>query len=266
MVITDRLLRGIVWFGLGIACVPSLCAAPTVNPKYAGAWIENQSKRQIGSPAPLRFRETNGQLEELRGPVEKPLVQAVKFGTPAYAIDGSKNTIEWKKKDETHFERRIYQSGKLLATRHIEISADGKTMTEVTERSPADIDTLTLKRTSGTKGLAGTWSATSFKNNSPARLTIEVSAAGLKTTDDRGVVQTLNFDGKPTEVRGPAVISGTMVAASLKDANTIEVSQSREGVATGAGSLALSADGKMLTATTKANAADKPSVIVYDRK
>jgi hypothetical protein len=241
-------------------------AATTASPNFAGSWKENQAKRKLGSAAPLRFRQTGAQLEELRGPVEKPLVQPVNFGTSPYAIDNSKNTIEWKKIDASHFERKIYEKGKLLTTRRIEISADGRTMTEVTERSPSDIDTLTLKRTSGDQGLVGTWNPAALKSSRADEVKITMDANGLKTTNDRGIVQTLNYDGKPALVAGPATISGTMVAAKVKDANTIEITLSRDGVNTGGGTLALSADGKTLTITTKANAAKEPSVTVFEKQ
>jgi hypothetical protein len=257
----------LVFLFLFIAAACSLGAAQTVNAKFSGTWQENQSKRKIGSGAPLRFRQgANGQLEELRGPVEKPLAQPVNFGAKPYAIDGSQNTIEWKKIDANHFERKIYQGGKLLTTRRIEISADGKTMTEVTERSASDIETATLKRTSGGQGLVGTWEPVSLKASKSAEVTISQDASGIKTVSDRGVTQTLNFDGKPVAVVGPAVISGTMLAAKVKDANTIEITQSRDGVATGTGSVALSSDGKTLTITTKSNAAKEPSVVVYEKR
>lgn len=260
---SKRIATGVALLSLCIAS--ALGAAPAVSPKFAGTWKENQAKRKIGG-TPLRFQQANGQLEELRGPVEKPLPQPVNFGTKPYAIDGSKNTIEWKKIDANHFERKIYESGKLLTTRRIEISADGKTLTEVTERSASDIDTATFKRTSDGQGLVGTWEPVSVKSSRSAELTISQNASGIRIVTDRGVTQTLNFDGKPTAVVGPAVISGTMLAASVKDANTIEIAQSRDGVATGSGSVALSSDGKTLTVTTKSSARNDPSVVVYDRR
>jgi cytoskeletal protein CcmA (bactofilin family) len=76
----------------------------------------------------------------------------------------------------------------------------------------------------------------------------------------------LTFDGKPSAVTGPAVISGTMVAGKVTDPNTIEVTGSREGVVTGKSTWVLSTDGRTLTETTTRLAGGAPSVIVYQKQ
>ena len=118
--------------------------------------------KELGdSAAKLRFQKTaDGGLEEVRGPEAKPLVQPVKFGPKPYAIDGCVNTIEWKQIDSRHFERKIFNKGKLQNIRRIEISEDGKTLTQVTESTPTggkrSTTTVTNDRVSGgPEGLAG---------------------------------------------------------------------------------------------------------------
>jgi hypothetical protein len=113
-----------------VASVIFCCVCSAQNPKFIGTWRENEAKRQMGSGVPLRFqRSASGATEELRGPEGKPLVQPVRFGNKAYAVDNSRNTIEWRQADANHFERRIYQDGNLLTIRRIAISVDGKTLT-----------------------------------------------------------------------------------------------------------------------------------------
>jgi hypothetical protein len=73
----------------------------------------------------------------VRGSEAKPLVQPVKFGAKAYAFDGSVNTIEWKQIDSRHFERKIFHGGKVQNIRRIEISGDGKSLTQVTDSTPS---------------------------------------------------------------------------------------------------------------------------------
>jgi hypothetical protein len=241
----------------------------TVNAKFAGAWRENEAKRQIGARVPLRFqRDASGATVELRGPENKPLVQPVHFGNKAYAVDNSRNTIEWRQADANHFERRIYQDGNLLTIRRIAISVDGKTLTEATERTPADITTIVFKRVSGDpQGLIGTWQPASINTSKPATLKIAaLSSSGLRLTDDRDVVENLTFDGKPTAVTGPAVISGTMTAAKLLNTTRIEVTNSREGVVTGTVMFDLSSDGKTLTETAKQASGGQASITVYDKQ
>ena len=61
----------------------------------------------------------------------------VRYDGEPYSVDSSKNTIVWKQIDKNHFERTIFEDGKLLTTRRIQISDDGKTLTEDTERAGA---------------------------------------------------------------------------------------------------------------------------------
>ena len=133
----------LVW---GLAAMAQSGSAGLSIKKFAGVWVEDQSQMKLGdSAAKLRFREASGGgLEELRGAEAAPLAQPVKFEGKPYSIDGSVNTIEWKKMDDRHFERRIYHDGKLQAVRNIEISPDGKTLTEVTKRTPTGVRKATV--------------------------------------------------------------------------------------------------------------------------
>lgn len=241
--------------------------------KFVGTWTENQAKRKLGSSMPgLRFRATaNGSLEELRGPEARPLVQPIKFGSPAYGIDNSKNTIAWKQVDQRHFERQLFADGKVLTTRKIEISPDGKTLTEVTTRKSPDGKELTAtvvckKNSGGSKGLEGTWKPESMRTNEPFQQKIEAVGNALKVTGRIGDGVLWDLSGKPQPVTGPAVMSGMTNSAKLQNDNTIEITSSREGVVTGKTSFVLSQDGKTLTATSinVGNPGD-PSVAVYEK-
>jgi hypothetical protein len=264
-----------------ILCVAQAATEPaTVIGKFVGTWKENEAKRKIGSTATLRFRRAaNGQLEELRGPDARPLVQPVNFEGKPYAVDNSKNTIAWKQIDANHFERTLFETGKLLTTRRIQISKDGKTLTEVTERKLSDgkdfTTTVVFKRSSGDpQGLVGIWKPESIHNSEPARQKHElVGTDGLRVTTLAGAfggrTVTLTFDGKPTAVAGPSVISGTMVAAKVLNADTIETTHSREGVVTGKETWVLSSDGKTLTMTFMGlgpNTGGVPFVQVFEKQ
>jgi hypothetical protein len=256
-----------------------LCLAEStpaiVIAKFVGTWKENEAKRKIGSGLTLRFRRVaNGQLEELRGPDARPLVQPVNFDGKPYNVDNSKNTLTWKQHDASHFERTISGNGNLIATRRIQISTDGKTLTEVTERKMPDgkdlVATVVYKRSSGDQqGLVGIWKLESVHTSEPGEVKYEaVGTNGLRATG-RGVTQIMTLDGKPTPVTGPAVISGAMIAAKIVDDRTIETTSSREGVVTGKATLVISTDGKTLTSTFTSlgpNAGSEPGVVVYEKQ
>ena len=131
-----------------------LCVAQTPTSKFVGTWKENASKRKISPATTLKFRrDAQGNLEEIRGSEARPLVQPVRFDGKPYSVDSSKNTIVWKQIDKTHFERTISENGKLLTTRRIQISDDGKMLTEDTERTLVDgakeVVTWQYRRTTG---------------------------------------------------------------------------------------------------------------------
>jgi hypothetical protein len=159
---------------------------------FVGSWKENEARRKIGSGVGLRFRRAaSGGIEELRGPENRPLVQPVKFGTKPYDFDNSGNSIEWKQIDNNHFERQIFENGKLLATRRIAISADGKQLTEVTQRATGGMErttTMVFSRTSGDQqGLVGAWKPESVRNSEPAEQKVEaVGNNGLRVTGFNG--------------------------------------------------------------------------------
>jgi hypothetical protein len=242
--------------------------------KFVGTWKEDLSKRKgVAQPA-LTFRQNaKGALEELRGSELRPLVQPVNFTGKPYAIDESQNTIAWKQIDPNRFERAIYSGSRLLNTRRIQLSADGKTLTQETEAPGAsgakDLNTVIYRRETGDKGLVGRWRAESSKTTRAPEAIIEgVGSYGIKVTTRGGntTAFTVMLDNKPVGVVGDAIIPGTMTAVRPVDASTLEFTQSREGVVTGKSVRVVSPDGKTMTVTTTQygpNASKEPTVSVF---
>ena len=72
-------------------------SAPVIG-RFVGMWKEDVSKRKVGALPNLRFeRNAKGELEELRGPEVRPVVQAVVFDGKPHPINGG-NQIIWKQK------------------------------------------------------------------------------------------------------------------------------------------------------------------------
>ena len=278
-----KLLSAEACAGVILMAIASLGAAQSKKPiveRFAGTWIENQAKRK-GAPglADLRFRSTTaGKLEELRGPEVRPVVQPINFDGKTYRLADSKNSIAWKQINPTKFERALFaEGGQLLYTRRIQISQDGRTLTEEMDRKLADgttsISTGTFERASGEgNGLPGVWKLKSLRSSTPARITYQaVGNKALRVIDERFASSdyTMTLDGKPVAVTGAAVISNMMVAAKQTDDHTIETIQSREGTVSGKQTLTLSADGKTLTITTTTVAAvgsREPTIRVFEKK
>jgi len=257
-----------------VACSLCFAQAPSLG-KFAGTWTEDESKRTFGSTTTLKFRaDAQGNLEELRGADARPLVQAVHFDGKPYTIDASDNSIAWKQIDQTHFERKLFENGKLLNTREIQLSGDDKFLIEVTTRTLPDgkkqVVTIKFHRAKGDgPGLAGIWQAESYHSTVPTRWKYEMVGDHLKMVDDTGVTLMLSPDGKPTDVTGPAVISATVAALKPISPDKIEITQSRQGITTGRLTLTLSDGAKMLTISSvnlAPNASPAPSVTVFRKQ
>ncbi len=269
-------VAGIV--ALAVACLlPRLALAQSAS-GFVGSWVEDPSKRAIGSLRNLTFRAAaNGGLEELRGSSARPLMQPVRFDGKPYEVDGSRNVIVWKQLDATHFERTISQNGQWLNTRRLQVSADGTTLTEAletTDDGKKTVATIVYRRTSGSgPGLAGVWKPQSYKSDLPTTVRVEAAGGGLRVfMNERSTSRatlTWTFDGKPQPVEGPAQISGGATAGKLVNDRTIEIAQSREGVPIGRATWSLSQDGKTLTQSSTSlgpDATNAPSVLIFTRR
>ena len=220
----------------------------------------------------VRMRKETSKNYAVRMP--KPLVQPVHFDEKPYTIDASSNSIAWKQIDTTHFERKLFDNGKLLTTREIQLSGDGKTLTEVTTRTLGDgkkqIIAIKFHRIKGEgQGLAGTWQAEAYHSTVPTQWQYSMMGDQLMMVDNTGVTLMLSPDGKPTAVKGPAVISGTMAALKPISTDKLEINQSRQGVTTGKLTLTLSGDGKVLTLSAvnlAPNVSAVPSLTVFKKQ
>jgi hypothetical protein len=246
-------------------------ASGQILERLAGTWKENLAKRKLAPVANLRFRtDANGQLEELRGPDERPVIQPVRFDGKAYQVD-SGNTIVWKQSGPDNYERSLSNGGKLLTVRRIRISSDGKQLTEEYEQKTRDgkttVRTTEFQKASGeSKGLWGTWKATSVRDSEPGVVTYErAGPAALKVTGRYGQTNLLTLDGKPAPVSGPAVLSKLTVSGRQIDTDAIETTLRRDGALIGNSTLRLSNGGKVLTMTTRPVTGGE-SIQVFDKQ
>jgi hypothetical protein len=279
-----RMNRSPAWLGGTVAATlvlsavcGSVVAAQSAS-RFVGKWVEDPSKRTIGALRNLTFeRNAKGELEELRGSYARPLRQGVRFDGKSYPVDAGRYAIVWKQIDSTHFERAISQDGKLVNTRHIQVSADGSMLTEAAESvagGKKQVDTIVYRRASGTgPALEGMWKPQSFKSDTPETMRIETAGAGLRVFSNEQssghTTAMVTFDGKPMPVEGSVVISGTAGAGKLVNERSLEIAQTREGVATGRATWTLSADGNMLTTSTTTldpGAGNVASVVVFRRQ
>lgn len=274
-------MRRIALVSLLVLFTLTLSAVTVVASDFTGTWKANEAKSKVGSNLNLEFRRNaKGELEELRGPESRPVVQRVIFDGKKYRVDGG-NMIEWKQIDAHDFQRKIFEArtspgnqGRLITTRNLQISPDEKTLTEKTERMLTDgkpsLTTITYTRSSGEpQGLVATWKLSTLHSNRPPVLKLEAAGNALKVSSDRGETYTLSLDGRDAPVVGADVVSKTTIAGKQVDDHTLEVTMSREGVPTNKSTWELSPDGKTMTATTTSvgpDASPEPSIQVYERQ
>ena len=148
----------------------------------------------------------------------------MRFGAAPYAVEGSQNRLEWKELGPRRFERLSTRDSKMIGRRRIEVSEDGKTLTEANDTfdavGAAVTGTLVYRRTSAeANGLIGVWTPESRSATTPFTVTVEAAGKTLRVIENQGltaaVSYVLSFDGSPAAVTGPSVISGPLSAASV---------------------------------------------------
>src|SRR5439155_21741733 len=175
-----------------VQIVASAQSSGSVIVRFTGTWKEDVSKHKVGSMANLRFqRNAKGSLEEVRGPEVRRLVQASVFDGKPHKLEIGNNSIAWKHSNPNSFERVLSDGNgtRVLTTRRIRISADGKTMTEEREGKTTagrtSVDTVAYQRVSGdAQGLVGRWKPMSFKTDTPEVVKYEPAGInGIKFSD-----------------------------------------------------------------------------------
>ena len=170
------------------------------------------------------------------------------------------------------WESTTKRDGKVTSKSKWSISEDGQTFTSIDENMRPDGSTgrseASLKRTSGTSGLVGSWESTSVKVLSPTSIEIAKWQADGYSRINPVYKERLNFklDGKDYTPTGPRVAKGTTVTASKIDDHNIELTYKLKGKTTETDKLELAADGKTLTQTITYAGVSKPEVDVYDRE
>jgi hypothetical protein len=163
-------------------------------------------------------------------------------------------------------------NGKSFATIKRQISADGKTLTDVTTGTRPDgtayTDHETDTRVGGGSGMAGTWKETAVKNGAPAIMVLKVNGdvlhygnPGYKETSDA------KLDGTPAPIKGPTAPAGLMISNKSDGPNKVASSVTLNGKELGEDVMMLSADGKTITdiSWTPGKESEKQTY-VYDRQ
>ena len=143
-------------------------------------------------------------------------------------------------------------NGKLYSTTRRSISADGKTLTDVTNGTRPDgttyTDHETDTRVGSGSGLAGTWRETAIKNSAPDSIVLKLNGdvlhfenPGFKETTDA------KLDGTAAPIKGPTAPAGLMLSNKSDGPNKVVTVVTLNGKQLGQDVMTLSADGKTIT-------------------
>lgn len=143
-------------------------------------------------------------------------------------------------------------NGKHYATTKREISADGKTLTDVTTGTRPDgtayTDHETDTRVGGGSGMAGTWKETAIKNSAPGIFVLKMNgdvlhyeSPGYKEWSDA------KLDGTPAPIKGTDVPAGVTTWNKSQGPNKVESAVLLNGKEIARDVMTLSADGKTIT-------------------
>ncbi len=141
--------------------------------------------------------------------------------------------------------------GKVESTTKRTISADGKTLTDVTTGTRPDgtsyTDHETDTRVGSGSGMVGTWKETAIKNSAPNIIVLKVNGdvlhyenPGYKDTSDA------KLDGTPGPITGPTAPAGLMVSNKSDGPDKVLTIVTLNGKELGRDVMTLSADGKTI--------------------
>ncbi len=143
-------------------------------------------------------------------------------------------------------------NGKTEATTKRTISADGKTLTDVTTGTRPDgtafTDHETDTRVGSGSGMVGTWRETAIKNSAADIIVLKVNGDVLHYENPSyKSVSEAKLDGTPAAIKGPTAPPGLMVSNKSDGPNKVLSTVTLNGKDVGHDVMTLSADGKTIT-------------------
>jgi hypothetical protein len=218
---------------------PCLAASP-----WDGTWKLNEAKSKM-TGATTAVTEAGGMYTVHSGAI-----------TFSYACDGKDYPILADRTiactgGPSMFTDVIKIAGKPYETTKRTLSADGKTLTEVSTGTHPDgtafTDTETEMRVGAGTGLAGTWKSTKVKDSAPGSIALKVNgdvlhydATSFKEISDA------KLDGTPAPITGPSAPPGLMVSNKLQNGGVFSI-VTLNGKELDRDMMTISADGKTLT-------------------
>jgi hypothetical protein len=226
--------------------MPSFCASNF----WTGTWNLNEAK---SSPQGASYSLTMSAQGEFK-------ITNTSF-TYRFRCDGkdyptvAEDSVVCSHADAAQMDMTSKRSGKILASRHLELSADGKTtISHITVLDPngsKEVKTRVYERVGSSTGLAGIWIDAERENIDPKVMETVLTASTFTVVfPDQKQHTDMNLDGTDAKIQGLPPGSKVTIAVKLEGPTRMLTVQKIDGVVVKQGTLQVSADGNTLIQET----------------
>jgi hypothetical protein len=184
--------------------------------------------------------------------------------------DGLGDTVAWKPSGANAFQATWKMNGKTNFTDTVKVDGDTLTVSTAGKKPNGEqMDTsTTFSRVSGGPGLAGKWKTKNVKASSASILELTPAAGDGLTyrAVDMGLVCDSKLDGKDYPCSGPTIAQGWTLAITKAGARSLDMLVKKDGKPFYKVNYTVAADGRSMTETGGAIAANETVKVVYDRQ
>jgi hypothetical protein len=256
---------------IGFALLPTvallLSSAAFGESRFDGTWNLNTSKSQLAGETMTYADAGNGTLkytDSNQSYTFKP--DGSSFTTPM----GTERTF--LKNGDGSYTSTAKKGGLLLRTTTINVSSDGKTLTEESKGTKPNgdnfDDTTTFIRTSPGTGLIGGWKSTKVKLSSPNSLTIQTDGTNGVTLTLSAIKATCQakWDGKDAPATGPTVSDGLTLALTKTGPSTFKMVEKSKDKVIVIAHYRVAPDGKTMSMRGTNGQGKEPFTEVWDKQ
>jgi hypothetical protein len=240
-------------------------SALSAQSPFDGTWALNQAKSKMVGHTMTIEDAGNGVIRF----VNPNFSAAVKTdGTKTQTSAGG--LMAFKKRDDDNYHQTTWINDRELSQAEWKLSDGSKTLTteEHGTRPTGEQfnNTTTYTRISGTKGLPGTWKATTLKMSSPPTYRMKLTGDQFEWNipQIKGTLKG-HTDGKEAHPIGPTVPESLTLAVTKQGPRTLTVTQKLHGKTVFTGTYTVSEDGKMMTVDGK-NAKGEPIKQIWEKQ
>ena len=234
---------------------------------FIGEWKLDPSKSRLPDEMKVESEGGNKYTFDFGGGAERIVVNG---NDQPGGYGGTMLSVKAEAPDTWIVERK--KDGRLLLRATWKLAKDGSTLTDYFRGFSSDGSTLSMdyvyQRTGRGSGFAADWR--SIKETMNSVFLIEVKAFkgdGLSfITPSAKMTKNVKFDGRDYPNEGPNAGRGASSSVRRVNARALEITDKAGGKVTATKEIALSADLKTLTITTRVPGRDKPNVMVFARK